>query len=192
MGRHHPHYPPTSAFRRAVSYLLILPSMSRVRLSEISMLTHPSDTVRPPPAAHLPPPSRARPFLPSHPCPSLPVISRTDQHFLGHMLGGVSVRSYPPASVLPADFPHTFYCLPSSSISPAMTFSHFDLLHRVLGASSAYPPVVCTGSIALPADVPIVQHRSPCLVPSSSLRDPSPSPTATASMSIASVPLWDN
>jgi hypothetical protein len=73
--------------------------------------------------------------------------------------------------------------------SPQPSPSHFDLLRRVLGTSSACAPVVYTGSIALPADAPIVRYLSSCLVPASS-RNPNPSLTVTASMTIVSGPLW--
>ena len=73
--------------------------------------------------------------------------------------------------------------------SPQPSPSHFDLLGRLLGTSSACTLVVYTGSTALPADAPVVPHRSSCLVHASS-RNLGPSPTVTASMTIASGPLW--
>jgi hypothetical protein len=133
-------------------YLLILPSTYCVCLSDISMLTHPSDIVHPPLAAHLPPPSHAHPSPPSHPCPSLPVIPRTDLHSLGHMLDGVSVRSYPPASVLPDDFLHPFIVstrVQSPRPLPFPTSTSFTafwarLLHMPLLSAQEVPPFLLT------------------------------------------------
>jgi hypothetical protein len=81
-----------------------------------------------------------------------------------------------------------FNCLHSSSLSPAVAFSRRPPWPR-FGHIFCMCPVVYTGSTALPADAPIVRHRSSCLVHANSC-NLNRSPTVTASMTIASGPLW--